>query len=93
MISESHETFAIDESDIDERTKKIKVGRALQILHIRQSKFQSLYDARRFGKVSTNCVIMIGNGQNSLISGTKFFSQNYSVLNKNNLIFLILIYI
>ena len=52
MISEAHETFSIDESDIDERTKKIKVGRALQILHIRQSKFQSLYDARRFGKVS-----------------------------------------
>ena len=91
MISESHETFAIDESDIDERTKKIKVGRALQILHIRQSKFQSLYDARRFGKVSTNSIIMIGNGQNYLISGPNFFSQKFSVSNRNNLIFLILI--
>ena len=46
------DSFLYDSDVNDEKNEKKKVARALLVLHIRQSKFQSLYDARRHGKVS-----------------------------------------
>ena len=49
-VLEEDQNF-LEDSVQDEKTKKRKIARALQILHIRQSKFQSLCDASRHDKV------------------------------------------
>ena len=50
MVLEEDQNF-FDDSVQSEKTVKRKIARALQILHIRQSKFQSLCDASRHDKV------------------------------------------
>ena len=66
VVLEEDQNF-LEDSVQDEKTKKRKIARALQILHIRQSKFQSLCDASRHDKVRKVSLLVMGSGSKSRV--------------------------